>query len=83
MLSSENPILQFGDITFYEDEFADRGYSKANVRYRVMKDCFFILLRSYVRIDAVVVRILDTRVFHAFGSNSIIRDFCHLESSYE
>ena len=83
MLKPENSILNYNDITLYEDEFADRGYSKANVRYRVMKDCFFILLRSYVRIDSVTVRILDTRIFHEFGSSIIIRDFCHLESSYE
>ena len=48
-----------------------------------MQDCFFVLLRSYVRIDHVCVRILDTRIYHEFGTDILIRDFCHLESSYE
>jgi type 2A phosphatase activator TIP41 len=83
MLGEDNPIRSYGDVTLYEDEFADRGYSKANARYRVMDNCFFILLRSYVRIDHVAVRILDTRIFHEFNKDFIIRDFTHLESTYE
>jgi type 2A phosphatase activator TIP41 len=82
MLGQDNPIKAYGDVTLYEDEFADRGYSKANVRYRVMENCFFVLLRSYVRIDHVSVRILDTRIFHEFSKNYILRDFTQLESTY-
>ena len=48
-----------------------------------MKDCFFILLRSYVRIDHVTVRVLDTRIFHEFTTDYLIRDFCHKESTYD
>jgi type 2A phosphatase activator TIP41 len=48
-----------------------------------MDDCFFVLLRSYVRIDNVLVRILDTRLYHEFGSNILIRDFTHKEASYD
>jgi type 2A phosphatase activator TIP41 len=82
MLGQNNPIKYYGEVTLYEDEFADRGFSKSNVRCRVMDNCFFVLLRSYIRIDQVAVRILDTRVFHQFGSDCIIRDFTHLESTY-
>ena len=64
MLGQDNPIKLYGQVLLYEDEFGDRGYSKSYVRFRVMKDCFFVLLRSYVRIDHVLVRILDTRIFH-------------------
>lgn len=35
-LGPENPILDYGDIPIYEDEFGDRGFSRVNVRYRVM-----------------------------------------------
>ena len=66
----------------YEDEFGDRGYSRVNARYRVMANCFFILLRSYIRVDGVLVRILDTRVYHEFGTKYILRDFSHRESTY-
>ena len=70
-------------MLLFEDEFGDKGYTRANVRYRVMADCFFVLLRSFVRVDGVLVRILDTRVFHAFGSNKILRDFSWLEATHD
>lgn len=63
MLGPDNPILHYGEVILFEDEIGDRGYSKVSVRFRVMANCFFILLRSYTRIDKVLVRILDTRVF--------------------
>ena len=83
MLGQDNPIKVYGQVDLYEDEFADRGYSKSYVRFRVMHDCFFILQRSYIRIDHVTVRILDTRIFHQFTTDHLIRDFCHKESTYD
>jgi len=75
MLGVENPIKHYGEAILYEDEFGDKGFSKANVRFRIMDDCFLVLFRSYIRVDHVLVRILDTRIFHKFGTDSIIRDF--------
>ena len=83
MLSPSNPVLHFAELLLFEDELADRGYSESSLRYRVMKDCWFVLLRSYLRIDKVTVRILDTRLFHKFGDNLINRDFMHREESWE
>lgn len=82
-LGKDNPILEYGEIPLFEDEFGDKGDCKANVRFRVMADCFFVLQRVYVRVDAVLVRILDTRVYHEFGSHKIYRDFCQLEATYD
>ena len=59
-----------------------------NVRFRVMNDCFFVLLRSYTRVDHVLVRILDTRIFCRLDISDptkpieILRDFQHRESTY-
>lgn len=78
----DNPINHYGEVILFEDELGDKGYSKSNVRYRVMGNCFFMLLRSYTRVDHVLVRILDTRVFHEFGTNILIRDFSHREGTY-
>lgn len=51
-----------------------------------MKDCFFVLLRSYTRVDHVLVRILDTRVYcgdmEDSGKVELIRDFTFKESTY-
>ena len=63
MLGPENPIINYGEVVLFEDELGDKGFSRVNVRFRVMKDCFFVLLRSYTRVDHVLVRILDTRIF--------------------
>ena len=68
----------------FEDELGDKGYSKSYVRYRVMKDCYFTLLRSYTRIDHVMVRIMDTRIYCPLeGECEIIRDFTLRESTYQ
>jgi type 2A phosphatase activator TIP41 len=82
MLGVDNPIKHYGEVLLYEDELGDKGSSKVNVRFRIMDDCFFVLLRSYVRVDHVLVRILDTRIFHQFGTNFLIRDFQQKESTY-
>ena len=66
-LGPENPILHYGEVVLYEDELADRGYARANIRFRVMNDCWFALLRSYIRIDHKLVRIYDTRIYHEFA----------------
>jgi type 2A phosphatase activator TIP41 len=48
-----------------------------------MKDCFLGLLRFYLRVDNVSVRIIDTRLFHSFDSNYIFREFQVKENTYE
>lgn len=48
-----------------------------------MNDCFLGLLRFYLRVDNVSVRIIDTRIFHSFGDNYILRDFQVKENSYD
>ena len=66
MLGQDNPILYYGEVVLFEDELGDKGFSKVNIRFRVMNDCFFVLMRSYTRVDHVLVRILDTRIFCRF-----------------
>lgn len=83
MLSPENPILHFGEVFLFECDLDDCGYTMSKVRFRVMKDCFYILLRFYLRVDGVLVRIFDTRIFHEFGTDFIHREFQHKESTWE
>ena len=40
-----------------------------------MKDGFFGLIRYYLRIDGIIIRIYDTRLYHSFNTNFIIREF--------
>lgn len=52
-----------------------------------MKDCFFVLMRSYTRVDHVLVRILDTRLYcedlESKAKIELIRDFTFKESTYQ
>lgn len=87
LLARQDPVLDrilfYDDVPLYEDELHDHGGSELGVRVRVMPHAFFVLARLFVRVDAVVFRILDTRVFHAFGSNEVIRESNGMEAPYE
>lgn len=48
-----------------------------------MKDCFYVLVRYYLRVDEVLVRIFDTRIYHDFSQNYIHREFQHKQSTYD
>ena len=82
-LGPENPAIWGAAIDFFEDELDDSGQSKCYIRIRAMKDCWYALLRSYVRVDGVLVRILDTRIYHEFGKKEIRREFRVMESNFE
>ena len=82
-LGPDNPTLWGTAVSFFEDELDDSGQSKCYLRVRAMADCWYALLRSYVRVDNVLIRILDTRIYHEYGKNEVQREFRVLESSFE
>jgi len=47
-----------------------------------MPSCLFILLRFFLRLDGVVFRIHDTRLYHAFESPELIREYTAREADY-
>ena len=81
-LGQDNPILWNNEIVLYEDELEDCGGSKFYVRVRAMADCWFALVRFYCRVDGVLVRIYDTRIFHDYTTNELLREFQVKESTY-
>lgn len=74
MLKRPDPILFFDELVLYEDELADNGTCKLSVKLRVMPTCWFVLMRMYLRVDQVLVRVVDTRFFHAYGTNHVVRE---------
>lgn len=42
-----------------------------------------MLVRYYLRVDEVLVRIFDTRIYHDFSQNYIHREFQHKQSTYD
>ncbi len=49
------------------------------VRLRVMPTTFFILQRFYLRVDGVLVRIIDTRIFGEKGVPYLLREWTRRE----
>jgi len=82
MLQQPVPILFFDDIVLFEDELADNGSAVLSVKFRVMSTCFLVLLRYFLRVDGVVFRVYDTRLFHDFKKNYLIRDYQQKEGEY-
>uniref|UniRef100_A0A915MPP4 TIP41-like protein n=1 Tax=Meloidogyne javanica TaxID=6303 RepID=A0A915MPP4_MELJA len=64
-LKRKDPIQFYSQIALYEDELADNGCAQMMIRIRIMPDTFFVLCRFYLRVDHVMVRILDTRLYEA------------------
>jgi type 2A phosphatase activator TIP41 len=82
-LGMDNPILWASEIILYEDELDDNGQCKLTFRVRAMGDCLFGLLRFYLRVDHVMVRICDTRLFIDYSQNTLLREFQVKEANYE
>jgi len=82
LLKRPDPILFFSDQLLFEDELGDNGDAILSVKIRVMPTCWFVLLRFWLRVDSVLFRIKDTRVFHKFGTDSVIIEARHQEETY-
>lgn len=73
-LTSPDPFLFYDEVHLFEDELSDNGISELSVKIRVMPSYWFCLLRQWIRVDDVLYRILDTRLFLEFGTNQILRE---------
>ncbi|XP_054611643.1 TIP41-like protein isoform X2 [Dunckerocampus dactyliophorus] len=80
-LRAREQIVFFDEILLFEDELHDHGVSMISVKIRVMPTSFFLLLRFFLRVDGVMIRIHDTRLYHEAGKNYMLREFCKRESN--
>ena len=76
------PILFYDDITLYEDELHDHGVVSLNAKVRVMPTCWFVLLRYFLRVDGVLLRVHDTRYFHKFGEGWVGKETTRKEIQF-
>lgn len=44
-----------------------------------MPSSLFVLLRFFLRVDGVMVRVNDTRLFHDFNTNYVLREYTNRE----
>lgn len=82
-LRRRDKIMFYHDLTLFEDELHDNGIAVCSVKIRVMPHSFFILLRYFLRIDNVMLRVNDTRIFHEFGKNYLLREYTSREAKVE
>ncbi|CAJ0882414.1 5981_t:CDS:2, partial [Entrophospora sp. SA101] len=74
-------ILFYDEVMLFEDELADNGTAILNMK-RVMESCFFILQRYFLRVDDVLFRMNETRIYHEFGNKYLIREYSSREENY-
>lgn len=82
-LKRRDPILFFDEVFLYESELDDNGISICSAKLRVHEQCMLLLCRLFMRLDNVIVRMRDTRVFVDFETDEVIREYTAKESSFE
>ncbi|XP_010437640.1 PREDICTED: TIP41-like protein isoform X1 [Camelina sativa] len=85
-LSLKEPILFYDEVVLYEDELADNGVSLLTVKVRVMPSSWFLLLRFWLRVDGVLMRLRETRMHYVFGKDetpTVLRENCWREATFQ
>lgn len=83
LLSRPDPIEFFASVDLYEDELADNGIALLSIKTRVMPERLLLLSRFFLRLDGVIIRIRDTRVYIEHGSSKVIRQYTAKEETYK
>jgi type 2A phosphatase activator TIP41 len=83
LLKRPDPILFFEEVVLFESELDDNGISVLSCKLRVMPDRMLLLCRQFMRLDNVVIRIRDTRIYVDFNLGKVIRDYTEKEDDFE
>jgi type 2A phosphatase activator TIP41 len=83
LLKRPDPILFFEEVVLYESELDDNGISVLTCKLRVMPDRMLLLCRLYMRLDDVLVRLRDTRIYVDFNTEKVTRDYTEKEDTFE
>jgi type 2A phosphatase activator TIP41 len=82
-LKRPDPILFFDEVVLYEDELADNGIAMLSCKVRVMPSRMLLLCRFFMRLDNVMLRLRDTRIYIDFDTGEVIREYVAKEDDYE
>lgn len=83
LLKRRDPILFFDEVMLYESELDDNGISIFSVKFRVHDKRMLLLCRLFMRLDNVLVRIRDTRIYVDFETDEVLREYTAKEDNYE
>lgn len=81
-LRRPDPILFFDEVDLYEDELGDNGMSLLSIKVRVMPERMLLLSRFFLRLDDVIFRVRDTRLYIEFATGQVGLDYSVMESPY-
>jgi len=82
-LMRRDPILFFDQIILYEDELADNGIATLDAKVRVMPTGIFVLTRFFLRIENVLFRSNDTRVYVEFEKGYMLSEYFSREMAFD
>ncbi|ETW10506.1 hypothetical protein, variant 1 [Aphanomyces invadans] len=74
-------ILFYDHICLFEDDIRDLGEVELIVKIRVMPFGFLVLCRYFARMDDKMIKLRDSRYYHEFGTDVVLRDFEIREST--
>lgn len=83
LLKRPDPILHFEEVILYESEMDDNGISMYSIKLRVMPERMLLLARNFMRLDNVLIRIRDTRVYVDFKTNKVTREYTATEAKFD
>ncbi|KAM7185387.1 TIP41-like protein [Rhypophila sp. PSN 637] len=83
LLQRRDPILFAQEVVLYESELDDNGISILSVKFRVMPKRMLLLSRLFMRLDNVLVRVRDTRIYVDFETDQVIREYTAREEHFE
>jgi type 2A phosphatase activator TIP41 len=81
-LTRPDPIVFYTSTDLFEDELADNGMSVLTAKVRVMPQRLLLLSRFFMRLDDVLFRIRDTRIYIEFATGEVVREYTAREEKY-
>ncbi|NXP84035.1 TIPRL protein, partial [Passerina amoena] len=78
-LKAREQIMFFEEVLLFEDELHDHGVSSLSVKVLCLP-AFFVLLRFFLRVDGVLIRMNDTRLHHEADKTYLLREYTSRES---
>jgi hypothetical protein len=82
-MSSPITVAPLSPSKWYESAFFIHILCKVDIKcchQRAMPSGFFVLLRFYLRVDDVLIRINDTRLYYEKDNQYILREYTSKES---
>jgi type 2A phosphatase activator TIP41 len=79
---TSQPIQHSDDVDLFESELDDNGQARYHVKVRCMPTCTYVLARFWLRVDKVLLRAFETRVWVEHATSEVVREYCEKEVAW-